>query len=144
MQSVGQAMHDLAKELWPIPRSVTGAGVRETLAILKREIPAMTLREVPTGTKCFDWTVPREWVIRDAYIVGPDGKKFAEFKKNNLHLVGYSVPMDEEMDLDSLQKNLHSLPAQPNAIPYVTSYYKEGWGFCLSDNERSSLKPGKY
>lgn len=143
-QSVGQAMHDLAKELWPIPRSVTGAGVRETLAILKREIPAMTLHEVPTGTKCFDWTVPREWVIRDAFIVGPDGKKFAEFKKNNLHLVGYSVPMDEEMDFDTLQKNLHSLPAQPDAIPYVTSYYKEGWGFCLSDKERRALKPGKY
>lgn len=137
-------MHDLAKELWPIPRSLTGAGVRDTLAIIRRELPELTVHEVPTGTRCFDWTVPREWIIRDAYILAPDGAKIADFKRNNLHVVGYSVPVDAEMDLESLQPHLHSLPAQPDAIPYVTSYYQERWGFCLADSVRRGLKDGRY
>lgn len=143
-QAVGRAIHDLASELWPIPRSLTGAGVRETLAILRRELPELTIHEVPTGTACFDWKVPREWNIRDAYITAPDGTKIADFKANNLHVVGYSVPVDTELDLEELQPHLHSLPAQPDAIPYVTSYYEERWGFCVADSVRRKLQPGRY
>ena len=142
--SVGAEIHALARELWPIPRSITGPGLRETLAILQREMPEMTIHDVPTGTQCFDWTVPREWTIRDAWVEAPDGSRIADFRKNNLHVVGYSVPVDAELDLEELQSHLHSLPDQPDAIPYVTSYYQERWGFCITENARRALKPGRY
>ncbi len=137
-------MYALARELFPITRSITGNGVRETLEILQRELLNLQTYEVPSGTSCFDWTVPPEWNVRDAYITAPDGKKFAELKEHNLHLVGYSEPVTVTLDLAELQSHLHSLPERPEAIPYVTSYYKRNWGFCLSHKEREALQPGGY
>ena len=135
-------MYDLARELWPIARSLTGNGARETHAILRRWIPLET-HEVPTGTVAFDWTVPKEWNIRDAYIEHR-GTRVVDFRQNNLHVVGYSHPVDVELDLEELQPFLHSLPEQPDAIPYITSYYKERWGFCLTQRQRDALPRGRY
>jgi aminopeptidase-like protein len=137
-------MHDFAWELFPICRSLTGEGVRQTLARIKKELPDLRLVEVPSGTKCFDWEVPREWNIQDAWIIDPDGNKIVDFKKNNLHVVGYSIPVVGEFTLEELQPHLFSLSDQPTAIPYITSYYREFWGFCMTDILRKSLKPGKY
>lgn len=139
----GAAMHDLARELFPLARSITGAGLRDTLEILKRHVP-LTLHEVPSGTQVFDWTIPPEWNIRDAYILDPDGQRIVDFKENNLHVVGYSVPVDATVSLSELQEHLHSLEAQPDAIPYVTSYYQQRWGFCLTHEQRLSLTEGEY
>lgn len=100
--------------------------------------------EVPTGTQAFDWSVPKEWRVKDAYIITPSGKKICNFKDNNLHLLGYSTPTSQTLSLQNLQEHLYSLPEQPNAIPYITSYYKERWGFCLSHNERMGLEEGDY
>jgi len=137
-------MHKLIKELFPINRSLSGEGVRETLRILKRENPELNIHSIKSGTQVFDWTVPKEWNCKEAYIITPDGRKICDYNENNLHLVQYSVPFEGEIELDELQKHLYSLPKLPNAIPYVTSYYKERWGFCISENERKKLKPGKY
>ena len=142
---IGQTMHHLCQELFPICRSLSGKGVRDTLQILKtKHLPDLSIHEVPTGMQCFDWTVPSEWNIEDAYILDPSGRKIVDFKKNNLHVVGYSVPIDREIELDELQEHLHSLPEQPNAIPYITSYYEEYWGFCLTHEQRRHLSPGRY
>ncbi len=143
MTDLGQQMWSLVERLFPINRSITGNGVRETLRILSEQIP-LKIHEVPTGTKVFDWTIPREWSIRDAYIVDPNGEKIVDFKKCNLHVVGYSIPVDSTLTLDELQEHLHSLPDQPDAIPYITSYYKERWGFCLAHKERLKLREGNY
>jgi aminopeptidase-like protein len=140
----GEAMHALMRRLWPLCRSITGEGVRQTLAILREHLPELTIHEVPTGTKCFDWTIPKEWNIRDASIVGPDGRTIVSFRDSNLHVVNYSVPIDRLMPLEELQVHLHSLPDQPDAVPYVTSYYREVWGFCLAHRLREALKPGLY
>lgn len=140
----GQVIYDLAERLFPICRSITGDGVRETLGILKGICGDMKIHEVPTGTKAFDWVVPKEWAIRDAYIECPDGSRIAEFRKNNLHLMGYSAPVNKTMPLGELQKHLYSLPDQPDVIPYMTSYYEERFGFCVSHNERLALKDGMY
>lgn len=131
-------------ELFPICRSITGNGVRQTLKIIASHLPDLKIYEVPTGTKAYDWSVPKEWNISDAYIIDPQGNKIIDFKKSNLHVVGYSKPVNRLMTLDELQKHLHSLPDQPNAIPYITSYYQDYWGFCLTDNQRKSLEPGTY
>ena len=139
----GLAMYKLVEELFPICRSITGNGLRETLKIIQREIP-ISLQEVPSGTKVFDWVVPQEWNIRDAYMEDPSGKKIINFKENNLHVMGYSLPVDKVISLEELQEHLYSLDSLPEAIPYVTSYYKERWGFCISRKQRESLVPGQY
>lgn len=142
---LGQAIHDLARRLYPICRSITGDGVRETLAILRERLPNLTIHEVPTGTKVLDWTVPREWNVREAYVLDPSGRKIIDFAEHNLHLVGYSVPFDAEISLDELQRHLHSLPDQPEAIPYITSYYREQWGFCVTHRQRQQIiEEGTY
>ena len=137
-------MYDLAEELFPIPRSITGNGVRQTLSIIKRELPLLKIREIDSGTKVFDWDVPLEWNCNDAYIITPEGKKITHFLKNNLHLVGYSVPVNRTISLNELNDHLYSLPSKENAIPYVTSYYKKNWGFCITHKERELLKDGQY
>ncbi len=142
--SSGADIYSLCKKLWPITRSITGDGVRETLSIIQQEIPDLTINEVPTGTQCFDWEIPKEWNIKAAYIVDPNGKKIIDLQDNNLHVVSYSMPVNKMIPLSELQQYLHSLPSQPDAIPYVTSYYKEHWGFCLSDNQRRVLIEGDY
>lgn len=142
--NIGKQIYGLCEILWPITRSITGNGVRETLSIIKNILPNLKVHEVATGTKCFDWTVPKEWNIKDAYVLDPDGNKIVDFKNNNLHVVSYSVSVNATMSLAELQKHLHSLPSQPDAIPYVTSYYEERWGFCLADSQRKRLKDGQY
>ena len=119
---LGQQAHDLARRLWPLDRSLTGAGVIETLGILSEALPDLKLHGVPSGTQAFDWIVPKEWRVNTAYLVTPDGSKICDFAVNNLHLIGYSQPMQATMPLEQLQANLHSLPDQTDAIPYVTSY----------------------
>lgn len=129
--------------LWPLPRSLTGDGVRATLDILS-ELHPIERTEVPSGTRVFDWTVPEEWRVASAYLVAPDGRRFADFRDNNLHLVGYSRPYRGMLSLTDLQPHLHSLPHQPTAIPYRTSYYEPRWGFCLADEQRRTLPDGEY
>lgn len=140
----GQAMHRLAQQLWPICRSITGNGVRQTLDIIKQHLPQLVVHEVPSGTQCFDWTVPQEWNIKDAYIIAPSGEKIVDFKQSNLHVVGYSTPVKQTLSLAELLPHLYSLPEQADAIPYITSYYAPRWGFCLTEQQKSSLEPGNY
>lgn len=144
MSELGNKIHDLATRLFPICRSITGDGVRESLAMIQEEIPGLEIYEVPTGEKCFDWNVPQEWNIRDAYILDPEGNKIVDFKQSNIHVMGYSIAVNTTISLDELQNHLYSLPDQPDAIPYVTCYYVKKWGFCLSHNQRQTLKAGVY
>lgn len=143
IKKIDKEMYELVKRLFPICRSITGNGVRETLKIIQEYIP-IEIHEVPTGTKVFDWTVPREWNIKDAYVMDENGDKIIDFKKHNLHIMGYSVPVNTTVTLSELQEHLYSLPEQPEAIPYATSYYKERWGFCIAHKHREQLKEGKY
>ncbi|MGB0423147.1 MAG: DUF2172 domain-containing protein, partial [Flavobacteriales bacterium] len=115
-------------DLWPICRSLTGDGVRESLDIIEKWMP-LKRTAVPSGSSVYDWTVPKEWNIRDAYIITPEGEKIAQFKKNNLHVLNYSTPVDMKIGFSELKEHLYTLKNQPDAIPYVTSYYKEKWGF---------------
>ena len=142
--ALGGEMYAFCSDLFPIFRSLTGDGVRQTLLAIKEHIPGLQIVEVPSGTKCFDWTIPDEWVIRDAWVEDPDGVRIVDMHESNLHVVVYSQPVDAVMELDELQKHLHSLKEQPNAIPYVTSYYAKNWGFCLTHQLRERLRPGKY
>lgn len=139
----GAAMHALVRELYPICRSITGDGLRQTLARLGREIP-LVVHEVPSGSRVFDWTVPREWNIRDAYVKNAAGERVIDFQRHNLHLVNYSVPVQRRMTLAELRPHLHSLPDRPELIPYRTSYYKESWGFCLPHRQLEQLPEGEY
>jgi aminopeptidase-like protein len=142
-EEVGRTMYALISRLYPICRSMTGNGVRDTLRIVQERI-GIGIKEVPTGTRVFDWTVPQEWNIKDAYIKGPDGRKVVDFKQSNLHVVGYSGPVNVKLPLSELRGHLHSLPNRPGWIPYRTSYFKNSWGFCLSHNELQSLPEGDY
>ena len=141
---IGTEIHSFARQLWPINRSLTGAGVRETLGHIKKRLPDLSVVSVQSGTKVFDWVVPKEWHVKDAYITTPSGARICDFSKNNLHLVGYSIPYRGKISLEELQGHLHSLPTQPNAIPYVTSYYKSRWGFCITQEQRDLLEEGVY
>lgn len=141
---IGKQIHDFARELWPINRSLTGDGVLTTLAAIGARLPLMKINSISTGTEVFDWVVPKEWNVNKAFIITPSGKKICDYAVNNLHLVGYSVPTRKTMSLRELRLHLHSLPAMPTAIPYVTSYYSERWGFCISQNELESLEEGDY
>ena len=136
-------MFDLVTELYPLCRSITGDGVRKTLEILRKRV-ALDVHEVPTGTSVFDWTVPKEWNVRDAYVAAADGRRVIDFKRSNLHVLGYSVPVRERMSLARLREHLFSRPDLPDAIPYRTSYYRETWGFCLSDRQLRALPDGEY
>jgi len=138
-----QEMDGLIKELYPICRSITGNGVRQTLQIIQRRIP-LSIREVPSGTQVFDWTVPKEWNIRDAFIKNPQGEKVVDFAKSNLHVVSYSTAFRGKLSLQELKQHLFTLPDRPQWIPYRTSYYKETWGFCLSHEQLLRMEDGDY
>ena len=140
----GKEMFARAAELFPICRSIMGKGVRDTFDILLRFMPDMKLYEVPTGTKVFDWEIPNEWTIRDAYIENESGERIVDMKVNNLHVMGYSTPVDEWMSLPELREHIYTLPDQPDLIPYCTSYYSERWGFCMSQDQLDGLADGKY
>tara|TARA_Y100000996_G_scaffold382360_1_gene337506 strand:- start:1369 stop:2673 length:1305 start_codon:yes stop_codon:yes gene_type:complete len=143
-KNIGYQIHELATKLWPLNRSITGEGVRETLKIISDILPKLKIYSVPSHTKVFDWVVPKEWAVKSAHIITPNGKKICDFSKNNLHLVGYSIPFEGSVTLSELKKHLYTLPDQPNAIPYITSYYKERWGFCMTQNQFDSLEDGEY
>lgn len=142
--SKASEIYALAERLWPLNRSISGDGLRKTLQILQEFLPELDLIEIPTGTRAFDWTVPEEWEVRSAWIEDESGNRIVDLSENNLHLVGYSIGIDQVMSLEELQPHLHSLPDQPEAIPYVTSYYERNWGFCLAHRQRQSLRPGNY
>ncbi len=141
---IGCEMYELCDSLFPICRSITGNGVRETLRVLQSICPAMTLHEVQTGTQVFDWTVPKEWNIRDAWIKNSKGEKILDFAKSNLHVMGYSIPVNQKVTLEELLPLIHTQPDQPDAIPYVTSYYKERYGFCMSQEQKDALQEDTY
>jgi aminopeptidase-like protein len=136
-------IESLFDELFPIPRSITGRGYRRSLQILSRYIPFEILK-TPSGAQVFAWTVPDEWIIDEAYLLDPDGRKVVDFRENNLTIVNYSTPVDRILDLDELQKHLYSIPDHPDWVPYVVSYYSKNWGFCLPHARRVALKPGEY
>lgn len=139
----GAAIYSLISELYPICRSITGDGVRETLRIIGKSIP-LEIKEVPTGTKVFDWTVPKEWNIRDAYVKNSKGERVIDFRKSNLHVVSYSQLVHTQMSLSELRPHLHTLPEKADSIPYRTSYYSEGWGFCLTQHQLEALEEDEY
>lgn len=140
---VGEGIYQLAARLFPICRSITGNGVRETLAVLAERIP-IAITEVPTGTCVFDWTVPREWNIRDAYIKDRTGRRVLDFRELNLHVVNYSSPVHAVMPLSELKQHIFTLPETPDLVPYRTTYYHDFWGFCMSANALARLEDGEY
>jgi len=143
LNEAGTEMYALVSELYPICRNITGRGVRETLRIIQNRIP-LTIHEIPSGTPVFDWNVPREWNIRDAYVKNSLGERVIDFQKSNLHVVSYSVPVKTKVSLEELKEHLFTLPDHPDWIPYRTSYYAENWGFCLSHNDWMRLKDDEY
>ncbi len=140
---IGPEMHDLMAELYPICRSLTGDGVRATFSILGREVP-LEITEIPSGTQVFDWTLPREWNIRDAWIAGSDGTRVVDFSRSNLHVLGYSTPLRTRLPLGELREHLFTHPENPDLVPFRTSYYREDWGFCLSQRQLDQLPDGEY
>lgn len=143
--SVKYLMYELCKDLFPLCRSITGYGVRQTLSILNQVIDEnIKIYEITSGTQVFDWMVPKEWNIKDAYIENSKGQRIIDFQNNNLHVVGYSLPVDKIVDLQELKSIVYTQPDQPDAIPYITSYYKERYGFCMSQNQFNSLQEDNY
>jgi aminopeptidase-like protein len=143
LNDIGYEMYRLITELYPICRSITGNGVRETLQVLKKHI-SIEVHNVPSGTQVFDWTVPREWNIRGAYVKNSRGERVIDFRKSNLHVLNYSVPINRRMSLAELRPHLFTLPNYPDWVPYRTSYYNENWGFCLSHNQFMELTDDEY
>ena len=143
LQTLGREMYELVRLLYPICRSITGDGVRQTLALVGDRIP-LQIREVPSGTQVLDWVVPPEWNIRDAYIKNGRGERVVDFKRSNLHVVSYSIPTHRRMTLDELREHLHTLPDRPGWVPYRTTYYTPDWGFSLSHDQLAALEPGEY
>lgn len=141
---VGQEMYDFAGKLFPIGRSLTGEGVRKTLRLIREQIPELEVKSVPSGTQAFDWTVPREWEIREGYIEDSQGRRVVDYRENNLHVMGYSVPVDRYVDREELLQYIKVEESQPEVIPYVTSYYAPRFAFCMSRNQRDSLKEDRY
>ena len=144
MNLEGKDMYELAKKIFPINRSITGDGVRETLSILKNICAELQIHKIESGKKVFDWVVPKEWNIEEGYIEDEKGTRIIDFKENNLHIVGYSMPVDRWVELDDLYPYIYTQPEQPDAIPYVTSYYTKRYGFCMAENMKKNLKPGQY
>ena len=142
--NIGFKIFNLAQKLWPLNRSITGQGTLDTLKSLKKICNNLKIKNIKSGKKVFDWNIPKEWKINEAYIIKPNGKKICDFKKNNLHLVNYSTGINKILNLKELKKKLISIPEYPNAIPYRTTYYSKNWGFCISHNEKKKLKNGKY
>ncbi|CAN5257784.1 hypothetical protein BH09ACT13_BH09ACT13_12230 [soil metagenome] len=142
-KGAGPRMYGLMGELFPICRSITGEGVRETLRRVAVRLP-LEIHEVPSGTQVLDWKVPDEWNIRDAYIARGDGSRVVDFRESNLHVVSYSEPVRGSMSLSELRSHLHTLPEQPDRIPYRTSYYSRTWGFCLAQRQLEALENGEY
>lgn len=140
---IGEAIYGLAADIYPLCRSITGDGVRETLRRLDRHVP-LVVHEVPTGTRVFDWTVPREWTLRDAYIETEAGRRVLDMRDSNLHVLSYSLPVDVTLPLSELKRHIHTLPDQPELIPYRTSYYDEQWGFCMEHRRLQALPEGSY
>lgn len=143
LASMGEQMHCLMSELYPICRSITGDGIRSSLRMIQKHIP-LQLYEIPTGTQVFDWTIPQEWSIRDAYVKNARGEKVIDFQAHNLHVLNYSVPIRARMSLEELKPHLHSIPEHPDWIPHHTSYYSPNWGFCLRHHDLLKLEPGEY
>lgn len=143
MNNAGQEIYELIEELYPICRSISGDGVRQSLMILQKHIP-VKINQVSTGTEVYDWTIPKEWNIKDAYIKNSKGEKIVDFKKSNLHVLNYSIPVNKKLSLDDLKKHLFTLPEHPSWIPYRTSYYEDNWGFCLPHEQYEQLKDDVY
>lgn len=140
----GREMYDFAGKLFPIGRSLTGEGVRESLRMIREQIPELEIRSVPSGTQAFDWTVPKEWEIRQGYIEDEQGNRIIDYQRNNLHIMGYSTPVDRYVPLEELLQYIKVEEGQPDVIPYVTSYYSPRFAFCMSKNQRDALQPGTY
>ena len=141
--ALGNSMHAMMQRLYPICRSITGEGLRATLAVLEESLP-LQCSQVATGTRAHDWTINDEWNVHDAYIADQDGRRVVDFREHNLHLVGYSIPVRASMTLEQLRPHLHTLPAHPEWIPYRTSYYARTWGFCLPHRQLESMDEGPY
>jgi aminopeptidase-like protein len=141
--STGQRLYEFAARLYPICRSITGAGVRETLALIRARVP-LVVHEVPSGTRVFDWEIPPEWNVEDAAVIDADGRRVVDFRAHNLHLVSYSEPVQTSLSLEELSARLHVLPEHPDWIPYRTSYYRRSWGFCMRAHDRAALRSGRY